>query len=87
MADLGPRSTGDAGSATCSRKSRSRRSPNSAARRWSMAFKMLVMIYLFLVLFLGMGWLKKAGDKSTGKHTAMVELRGVIASEGRRAPT
>ncbi|HEX3169403.1 MAG TPA: S49 family peptidase, partial [Burkholderiales bacterium] len=53
------------------------------ARRWSMAFKMLVMIYLFLVLFLGMGWLKKAGDKSTGKHTAMVELRGVIASEGQ----
>jgi protease-4 len=48
-----------------------------------MAFKMLVMIYLFLVLFLGMGWLKKAGDKSTGKHTAMVELRGVIASEGQ----
>ena len=53
------------------------------ARRWGMAFKMLVMIYLFLVLFLGMGWLKKAGDKSTGKHTAMVELRGVIASEGQ----
>jgi protease IV len=49
-------------------------------RRWSMAFKMLVMLYLFIVLFLGMGWLKKT-DKSTGKHTAMVELRGVIASD------
>jgi len=33
------------------------------------------------VLFLGMGWLKKAGDKTTGKHTALVELRGVIASD------
>jgi protease-4 len=51
------------------------------SRRWGMAFKMLVMLYLFIVLFLGMGWLKKAGDKSTGKHTAMVELRGVIASD------
>ena len=51
------------------------------SRRWSMAFKMLVMVYLFIVLFLGMGWLKKGGDKSTGKHTAMVELRGVISSE------
>jgi protease-4 len=48
-----------------------------------MAFKMLVMIYLFIVLFLGMGWLKKAGEKSTGKHTAMVELRGVIASDSQ----
>jgi protease-4 len=51
------------------------------ARRWSMAFKMLIMIYLFVVLFLGMGWVKRGGEKSTGKHTAMVELRGVIASD------
>ena len=51
------------------------------ARRWSMAFKMLVMVYLFVVLFLGMGWLKRGGEKSTGKHTAMVELRGVIAAD------
>ncbi len=52
-----------------------------ASRRWGIAFKMLVILYLFIVLFLGMGWLKKGGDKSSGKHTAMVELRGVIASD------
>jgi protease-4 len=51
------------------------------SRRWGMAFKLLVMLYLFVVLFLGMGWLKRGGDKSMGKHTAMVELRGVIASD------
>ena len=53
------------------------------ARRWSMAFKILLLIYLFLVLFLGMGWVKRSGDKTAGKHTAMVELRGVISSESQ----
>jgi protease-4 len=51
------------------------------ARRWNMTFKVLVLLYLFIVLFLGMGWIKRGGEKSTGKHTAMVELRGVIASD------
>ena len=51
------------------------------ARRWGMTFKILVLIYLFIVLFLGMGWVKRGSEKSTGKHTAMVELRGVIASD------
>ncbi len=51
------------------------------ARRWGMAFKMLILLYLFVVLFIGMGWIKRGGDKSAGKHTALVELRGVIASD------
>jgi protease-4 len=84
MADLDPRSTGDGWERNVLEKvALAAIAEQRTARRWSMAFKMLVMIYLFLVLFLGMGWLKKAGDKSTGKHTAMVELRGVIASEGQ----
>ena len=84
MADLDPRNTGDGWERNVIEKvALAAIAEQRTARRWSMAFKMLVMIYLFLVLFLGMGWLKKAGDKSTGKHTAMVELRGVIASEGQ----
>jgi protease-4 len=38
------------------------------------------MIYLFMLLFVGMGWFGKK-DSSPGKHTAMVEIRGVIAPE------
>ncbi|HYK14762.1 MAG TPA: S49 family peptidase [Burkholderiales bacterium] len=84
MADLDPRNKGDGWERNVLEKvALAAIAEQRTARRWSMAFKMLVMIYLFLVLFLGMGWLKKAGDKSTGKHTAMVELRGVIASEGQ----
>ena len=84
MADLDPCNTGDGWERNVLEKvALAAIAEQRTARRWGMAFKMLVMIYLFLVLFLGMGWLKKAGDKSTGKHTAMVELRGVIASEGQ----
>jgi protease-4 len=84
MADLDPRNTGEGWErAVLEKVALAAIAEQRTARRWGMAFKMLVMIYLFLVLLLGMGWLKKAGDKSTGKHTAMVELRGVIASEGQ----
>ena len=82
MADLDPRNSGDGWERNVLEKvALAAIAEQRTARRWGMAFKMLVMIYLFVVLFLGMGWLKKAGDKSTGKHTAMVELRGVIASD------
>jgi protease IV len=53
-----------------------------AARRWGMVFKSLLMVYLFALLFVGMGWLKHGDYKSPGKHTALVDLIGVIASEG-----
>ncbi len=49
------------------------------ARRWSVFFKSLFFIYLFVLLFyVPMEW----GDTTitTGKHTALVELDGVIAT-------
>jgi protease-4 len=49
------------------------------ARRWGIFFKMLIFIYLFALLFIGMGWLGKK-DSGTGKHTALVEINGVISS-------
>jgi protease-4 len=54
-----------------------------AARRWGVAFKSLLLIYLFAVLFVGMGWIKGGDYKSPGRHTALVELRGVIAADSK----
>lgn len=48
------------------------------ARRWGIFFKMLILIYLFALLFIGMGWIGKK-DAGTGKHTALVEINGVIS--------
>lgn len=50
------------------------------ARQWGMVFKMLVLLYLFVLLFVGMGWFGKK-DSSRGKHTALVEVRGVISPD------
>jgi protease-4 len=49
-------------------------------RHWSIFFKILLFVYLFALLFIGLGWTGKK-DASTGKHTALVELRGVIGPE------
>ena len=49
------------------------------ARRWGIFFKFLIFGYLFVVLAIAMGWFGRK-DAGTGKHTALVELNGVIAS-------
>jgi protease-4 len=49
-------------------------------RRWSIFFKILTFIYLFSLLFLALGWLG-GKDKSSGRHTAMVEINGVISAD------
>lgn len=54
-----------------------------AARRWGVVFKLLLLVYLFAVLFVGIGWIKHGDYKSPGKHTALVELRGVIAADSK----
>lgn len=50
-------------------------------RNWSIFFKILGFSYLFVVLYLIFGHGSGHGDKMTagGKHTAVVELNGVIA--------
>ena len=52
-----------------------------ATRRWGTAFKLLLLVYLFVVLFVGMGWIRQGEHATSGKHTALVELRGVISAE------
>lgn len=48
------------------------------ARHWSIFFKLLLFVYLFALLFIAMGWVGKKDGTSTGKHSALIELRGVI---------
>ena len=49
------------------------------ARRWSIFFKILGFGYFFMLLFLLMNWGSDKNLDMTGKHTALVELKGTIA--------
>ena len=51
------------------------------ARRWSIFFKFLVFAYLFTVLGYAMGWFG-GGKSSTGAHTALIDVNGVIEAGG-----
>jgi protease IV len=51
------------------------------ARHWGIFFKLLTFVYLFALLFIALGWTGKKDGTSAGKHTALVELRGVIGPE------
>jgi len=51
-------------------------------RRWGILFKSLGFLYLFIVLFLALGWLGSK-EKAPGRHTALVEVNGVISAEGQ----
>ena len=52
-------------------------------RHWGIFFKVLTLGYLFFVLFLIMSWTggKADGSIAGGKHTALIELTGVISAE------
>lgn len=50
------------------------------SRHWGILFKTLTFVYLFALLFIGLGWLGSVDKKSVGRHTAMVTIEGVIAA-------
>lgn len=50
------------------------------ARRWSIVFKSLTFFFIFTLLFLGFG-AERAPGVSSSKHTAMIELSGVIGEK------
>lgn len=50
-------------------------------RNWSIFFKLLGFGYLFLILFLALGWLGASDVPLPGKHTALVDLQGVISAD------
>jgi len=51
------------------------------SRHWSILFKTLGFIYLFIVLFLAAGWFGSDGVAIPKEHTALIDLQGVIASD------
>lgn len=51
------------------------------ARRWSTFFKTLAFVYLFIVLFYALGFIGD-GKKTTGLHTALIDISGVIEAGG-----
>ncbi len=51
------------------------------ARRWSVFFKALLFIYLFIVLFYALGFIG-GGKKVSGLHTALIDITGVIEAGG-----
>ena len=48
------------------------------ARRWGIFFKLLTFAYLTVIIVMAVDW-RDAGDFKGGKHTALVEVNGVIA--------
>jgi len=51
------------------------------SRHWSILFKTLGFLYLFIVLFLAAGWFRSDGVTLPKAHTALVDLQGVIAAD------
>ncbi len=49
------------------------------ARRWGIFFKLLAFAYITVILLLAVDW-EGRGDALDGKHTALVEVKGVIAA-------
>jgi len=50
------------------------------ARRWSIFFKSLTFLYLFILLIMAFGWF--GGKNTAGPHTALIEINGVIEAGG-----
>ena len=55
------------------------------SRYWGIFFKSLTFLYLFLLLFIAAGWFGAREMTSPGKHTALVQVSGVIATFGAKA--
>jgi protease-4 len=52
------------------------------ARHWGIFFKLLTLGLLFFILFIFMGWAGKSESAlNTGKHTALVDMQGVISAD------
>lgn len=83
MAELEPAKTGDDWERkTLEKVALAAVQEQRRARHWGIFFKLLTFVYLFVLLFIGLGWFGKK-DLAPSKHTAMVEVRGVIGPEGQ----
>ncbi len=48
-------------------------------RRWGIFFKVLTFLYLLFVALAALGWLRHGTGTSAATHTAVIDVRGVIA--------
>ena len=48
------------------------------ARRWGIFWKLLTFAYVTVIIVMAVDW-KDAGDFKDGRHTALVDIKGVIA--------
>lgn len=55
------------------------------SRHWSILFKTLGFLYLFVVLFMVAGWFDSDGVSIPKAHTALVDLQGVISADDTSA--
>lgn len=82
MAELGPSDSGTSWERqTIEKVALAAIQEQRRARYWGIFFKLLLFVYLFALLFVGMGWLGKK-ETAPGKLTALVEVRGVLAADG-----
>lgn len=51
------------------------------ARIWGIFFKSLTFLYLFILLFVAIGWIGDGKVRLTDKHTALIDLRGMITAD------
>ena len=51
------------------------------ARIWGIFFKLITFLYLFILLFVALGWIEDGRVSIAGKHTALIDLRGMITAE------
>ena len=52
------------------------------ARRWRIFFRLGGLALAALVLLIGFGWMRGGDVTSSGRHTALIELDGIIAPDG-----
>lgn len=52
-------------------------------RFWGIFFKSLAFIYLFLLLFISLGWIENGKAMHADQHTALVDLKGIIAADSQ----
>ncbi|HQU97866.1 MAG TPA: S49 family peptidase [Nitrosomonas sp.] len=50
-------------------------------RSWGIFFKILAALYLFILLFAALGWIEEGSVRLPEKHTALIEVKGVIAAD------
>ena len=50
-------------------------------RNWGIFFKLITFLYLFILLFIALGWIEDGRVRIAEKHTALIDLRGMITSD------